>query len=145
MKHREIFALSSAWLGGSSSQSLVPHTNYMTHSIKHSHGGAQTIRKSKNVLEKAKGYNNPQLHSYHQPLVRVGTGVWYDGGAAGLDSRIAAIITWRLKVILCERPFTAQLREFHSTWFENNVDLSRSRANIRQSSSGSSFFALRFC
>ena len=59
----------------------------MTHSIKHSHAGAQTMRKSKKCFGESKGYNNPQLHSYHQPLVRVGYGTGgMRGGLGGLQA-----------------------------------------------------------
>lgn len=54
-------------------------------------------------------------------------------GATGLDSWAAAITASRMEVTLGERPLTAQKRESYSTWFQNNVDLSKSRANLRQS------------
>lgn len=53
-------------------------------------------------------------------------------GAVGLDFWVAAITAWRM-VILGERPSTAQKREFYSAWFQNNVDFSKSRINLRQS------------
>lgn len=54
-------------------------------------------------------------------------------GATGWGSWVAAITAWRMEVILGERPLTAQKREFYSAWFKNDVVLSKSRANLRQS------------